>query len=114
MKAIFSVGLNVGQAELPRQLTLTLYHLVSRVTVRDLYVGGSQWQGIPERFVQVAALVPPDVSPDTVARELAVELRQSCVAVLNRAGNCWRLIDRDGQVEQGAPVAEFPVYVTWS
>ena len=110
MRAIFSIGLNVGNAEPVSQLSDTLEELSSRAVVCAVAMGTSEWQGVPERFIQAECLGDM-FFPSYVALHLAAALEQDAVGVLNTAGDAWILVAPDGSTSDGGSVADFPVIV---
>lgn len=111
---ILSIGLNVGATEPENQLRDTLRAIAPLGAVRDLAIGRGEWQGVPERFVQVR--IAPDIDfGEHRARAgagafLARELRQECIAIRRAdSGGRWELIDAAGTFEVGCTLAENPV-----
>ena len=108
---IFSIGLNVGDSEPAAQLHDTLRALVSIGTVRDVAIGNSAWQGVPERFVQARVAALAGKAGDLGA-SLARELSQSCVAwrAVGALHGHWWLSWADGRdVTLGESLSTFPV-----
>ncbi len=116
-RVIFSIDLNVGQSEPAAQLTATLRALCGFGEVQDIALGRGEWQGVPERFIQARvalyAVCATDVSGVRYAAAaiLARELQQDCVAVrvADARADRWRLVNADGEVSLGCPLAENPV-----
>ena len=107
---IFSIGLNVGASEPADQLQKTL-HFVANTggTVRDLAIGRADWQGVPERFVQVCTSVARTAQAYSMAELYARELNQECVAVLKPNAGRWRLVHADGRLILGNTLTQSPV-----
>lgn len=109
---VLSIGLNVGATEPAAQLGATL-----RATEAlfgpplSVAMGRSEWQGVPERFVQIAVLATPErVSRDV--SNLAAALHQAAIAVTaaNVRPDCrWILYKPTGVDSIGGTLAEFPI-----
>ena len=104
---ILSIGLNVGNVEPENQLRDTLRAVVSLGHVRDLVIGNGEWQGVPERFVQVRA----SVAGAYAFRDLPAALSQDCIAFrrADDARGLWHLLNRDVTISAGCTLAENPV-----
>lgn len=105
-----SIGLNVGQHEPYEQLSLTLALISALCTGRllSLAMGESEWEGTPERFVQVEIQAPDRQDARQFAAALAASLRQDAVAVLFPAADAWELVRPDGSESPGGTVSDFP------
>lgn len=114
MDIVISVGLNVKGEEPSGQAQKTLSWLARTLEDADVKAIGlfnSEWQGIPERCIQVR--VAAGMARD-LARELgaaATVLGQESIAVINPKFHRWLLIAPDGGISQGATKAEFPILV---
>jgi hypothetical protein len=106
---VFSIGLNVGATEPERQLRDTLRE-IAPLAVRELAMGRAEWEGIPERFVHVAAEI--DAGPaQWYASHLARVLSQDAVAILLPLETRWSLVDRTGAVTDGGSIVSYPPLV---
>ncbi len=104
MKAIvFSIGLNVGDKEPAEQLARALRVVSHYLSAYDLRMGTAQWQGVPERFIQVRA-----AAPAWYARDFARHCRQDAVAIWQEGCTHWALVRADGRETAGGSIAEFP------
>jgi len=111
---MISIGLNVGDREPACQLSDTFNavdaHLGAPFAVA---MGRSEWEGVPERFMQFAIYSGPLI----VARRLpalARVLRQDAIALLERGEDgreAWTLYHADGRVAPGGSVEDFPVII---
>ena len=108
MKTIYSIGLNVGDTEFASQLSATLALAAQRFRIHSMAMGASEWEGVPERFLQFSVEQPADT---IAAGQLALALRQSAVAVLPEYAERWILAGADGLILVGGSVADFPVIV---
>lgn len=114
MHTIISIGLNVGATEPVGQLEATLRVLADlggyRGHVGSLRytIGESEWEGVPERFVQ--ARLPRKPSREELAAAARV-LGQSAVATLRPGDAAWTLTYSDGHTEPGGTVDEFEVVI---
>jgi len=111
---VFSIGLNVGDREPVDQLarTLQLISLAYPCRVLEVAMGRSEWEGVPERFLQVALEVPAGAT--RLAARLAESLRQHSIAMLDlRAphphNKAWALVSQYGTAYPGGSLTEFPV-----
>ena len=111
MRAIFSVGLNVGNAEPVSQLSDTFDALSARAIVRSFAMGTSEWQGVSERFIQFECVPNWERPAFNLARRMAQVLNQDAVGMLNTAGDAWILVAPNGSTSDGGSVADFPVIV---
>lgn len=105
---VLSVGLNVGDREPGSQLGASL-RAVEALFGPPLSVamGRSEWEGVPERFVQVAVLT----DHEAVLRRaplLAAALHRQTIAVIRPGASRWTLTGAGGPTP-GGTVAEFPV-----
>lgn len=112
---ILSVGLNVGSKEPAAQLgaTLRAAEMLFGPPV-SVAMGRSEWQGVPERFIQIAVLSTP-YAVATAAPRLALALQQDTVAVIHATTAphaTWILYNRCGIDSIGGTVAEFPIIAT--
>lgn len=110
---IFSIGLNVGGKE-PADMVNRVFRALSiHGEIRKAAFGASEWQGVPERFVQVLV---ETYSPDgrAVARKIATYLEQDAVAAMrtNTPGDngAWLLVYADAQKpDEYSSAADYPV-----
>lgn len=105
-----SIGLNVGDREPDSQLARTLGICLSHfgAEIRSVSMGRSEWDGVPERFVQIG-VIAPNSRALYVARILARVLSQECIAVLPSGATTWSLVYADGHHVTGGDVTEFPI-----
>lgn len=109
MLTVFSIGLNVGAEEPRGQLGDTLVSVSSRCIPRDLAIGRAEWQGVPERFIQIAT--EAEDRPEWKAMTFARRLSQDAVAYLAPGADAWMLVDKAGNETPGGTLAEFPCIV---
>jgi len=116
MEIVLSIGLNVGKAEPDPQLGVTLdavlYGCVGQMV--KVAMGESQWEGVPERFVQVLFDVPESRIPDVINYSvpvLARQLKQVAIGVSIPQYGEWILCKGDGTNESGGSTEEFPIIV---
>lgn len=119
MLYVFSIGLNVGNAEPEDQFARTLGAIVAYLPgARRIAETAGVWGGVRERSLQVLADCD---SPDDArfsAAELADMLRQDCIAVIPYREHVparlqrWLLVSRDTRAVKGATLEEFPVIVS--
>jgi hypothetical protein len=109
MLTVFSIGLNVRDHEPRGQLSRTL-HAATRITnPHNLAIGRSEWQGVPERFVQIAA---DEIGAKYIAALLADCLDQDAVAYLPPDADRWMIVNPQGVETPGGTLAEFPCIVS--
>ena len=108
MRVIFSIGLNVGSSEPKFQLSRTMIECGYMAGVHDVALGQAEWQGVPERFVQVAMPIETPRSAHDVAGRLARILKQDAVGVLLPHAAKWVLVDQDYNASEGGTLEEFP------
>jgi hypothetical protein len=111
---ILSIGLNVDDHEPPRQLADTLARTMA-VFGAPLAVGmgRSEWNGVPERFVQIAVRA----DRDTIALRtpgLAAALHQEAIAYIYSGSIqsrllSWGLFSAAGGYYLGGSTEEFPI-----
>jgi len=112
MLYVFSVGLNVLDAESSAQLayTLSLAAAMFGSGIRAVAMGEGEWEGERERFIQIAAETD---SPEVDARTIARAFSQAAVAVIGVAAReKWALVYADGRTEPGFDTAAAPIIVT--
>ena len=110
---VLSIGLNAvgeGANEPRRQLDDTLRATSAALgPARAVGMGRGEWNGVPERFVQIAV----ETDRDMIARRvgnLAAALRQEAIAVTLPDGGYWVLYHADGRDWViGGPLSEFPI-----
>ena len=113
-RIILSIGLNVGSSEPAAQLHNTLEYVAWLNGQRgnpgsvSYALGQSEWEGVPERFIQTELTVEP--APNSLAA-LPRLLAQDSIAVLYPGRDRWELINRDGTHSDGGTVADYPVIV---
>lgn len=106
---VYSIGLNVGGREPVSQLTDTLRAVaIFLPPALSIALGRSEYQGAPERFVQVAAVVRDD-DARRIAACLARYLRQEAVALLRPQAARWTLAYASGPCAPGGLREEYPV-----
>lgn len=109
---ILSIGLNVGDAEPPAQLSFTLRAVeVHFGPILDVAMGESEWQGQPERFVQVVVEAPGRPFLASRAKTLAAALNQEAIASIAPGGTQWDLWT-PSEWRTGASIYEFPILPT--
>jgi len=111
---VVSIGLNVGEREPAAQLSTTLgAAALAFGPLLSVAMGASEWEGVPERFVQCAVLCSK-AAIESGARTLAAHLRQECIAYARPDAECWALAypDQRGIMEGGA-VADFPIIAAY-
>lgn len=107
---VFSIGLNVGDKESAHQLASTFSAAGAMFAEYDARIGRAQWEGVPERFVQIR--VPAagmSRAAGWYARYFAVVLEQSAVAIWQEGCTHWTLVNASGASTAGGSIAEFPV-----
>jgi hypothetical protein len=122
MKSVFivSVGLNVGEQEPAAQLQRSIESIgLAFGPVLAVAMGKSEWEGVPERFVQCAVLAHAERMADGCAL-LARHLDQCAVAwvpAAHLADTCPRWVlaySAPGVVGgDGGEVTQFPVIVDY-
>lgn len=103
---ILSIGLNVGNMEPAEQLQKTLRIVTQYCRPLDLAMGTGDWQGVPERYIQIKAVIPT-----AFVKHVAAALNQDAIDIWSAGSTHWTLIDAAGNSAAGASIAEFPVIV---
>jgi hypothetical protein len=113
MKHVLSIGLNVGNDEPAAQLDKSL-RVVSAAfgPLLAVAMGRSEWDGVPERFVQIVA-EGSERDLAELAPRISRTLDQSAIAYVAPDGAQWTLAyGMPGRaIEPGGTVAEFPIIV---
>jgi hypothetical protein len=115
MNYVLSIGLNVGGSEPADQYARTLGAIVCYApTVTRIAETRGEWDGIPERSLQVLARFETETDAHEAAAGLAGMLQQDAVAVIPATGapnRKWTLVDRNGAVVGGGSLTDFLIKV---
>lgn len=112
MRAFISIGLNVGSAEPIGQLHKTFAAVARHFAIVEQAVGQSEWQGVPERFVQFEVFSPRSTKAFAqIIAEMAGHLQQDAISYAWHGASDWILMGRDGRASWGGTLDEYPIIV---
>lgn len=106
---VYSIGLNVGGSEPRGQLGASLRiaeALAERLVAVAMTRG--EWEGIPERTLQVALEVDGPLRANDIAVNLMRALHQECVAYIRPGALRWSMAPG---MDDGGSIAEYPIVV---
>lgn len=109
---VLSIGLNVGRTEPIAQLDEAIQQVRARFgPIHAIGMCAGEWQGVSERTVHIAVLVPSPIAIALNVPGLCRGLRQECIAVWRKGAGVWDLWASDGPRPDGAAVSDFPVAI---
>ena len=106
---VLSIGLNVGSHEPAGQLGATLRATEAIFgNLHEVGMGASEWEGVPERFVQIAVRTEPAYLASALP-VLARTLAQDAIAATQPDWCMWDLFYATGRRTHGGALSERPI-----